>query len=141
MDKHEVQLLDLVRRELLLVFSELFFFCRNLEKKSFHIFDLCINNSIFQQQGTPGRPSPTGGPPSNNPQTPVNAISTLNPSSQQVSTPATPQQAPSSVQSNSTQDNISAPTIIPPDPVSLARNLLLRDLRYSLQVGDRILRD
>ncbi|CAG9532257.1 unnamed protein product [Cercopithifilaria johnstoni] len=87
----------------------------------------------ISQQGTPGRPSSTGGPPSNNPQTPLNAISTLNPSSQQVSTPATPQQAPSSVQSTTTQDNISTPIIVPPDPVSLARNLLLRDLRYSLQ--------
>ncbi|OZC12322.1 hypothetical protein X798_00844 [Onchocerca flexuosa] len=87
----------------------------------------------ISQQGTPGRPSSTSGPPSNNPQTPLNAISTLNPSSQQLSTPATPQQAPSSVQSTTTQDNISVPTIVPPDPVSLARNLLLRDLRYSLQ--------
>ncbi|MCP9262765.1 Iator family member (Mdt-29) [Dirofilaria immitis] len=87
----------------------------------------------ISQQGTPGRPSSTSGPPSNNPQTPLNAISNLNPSSQQVSTPATPQQAPSSVQSTTTQDNISTPTVVPPDPVSLARNLLLRDLRYSLQ--------
>uniref|UniRef100_A0A915Q4E4 Mediator of RNA polymerase II transcription subunit 29 n=1 Tax=Setaria digitata TaxID=48799 RepID=A0A915Q4E4_9BILA len=84
-------------------------------------------------QGTPGGPPSTGGPPSNNPQTPLNAISSLNPSSQQVSTPATPQQAPSSVQSTTTQENMSTPTIVPPDPVSLARNLLLRDLRYSLQ--------
>ncbi|VDK87883.1 unnamed protein product [Litomosoides sigmodontis] len=87
----------------------------------------------LSQQGTPGRPSSTGGPPSNNPQTPLNAVSTLNPSSQRVSTPATPQQAPSSVQSTGTQDNISTPAVVPPDPVSLSRNLLLRDLRYSLQ--------
>ncbi|VDO11795.1 unnamed protein product [Brugia timori] len=93
----------------------------------------------ISQQGTPGRPSSTSGPPSNNPQTPLNVMSTLNPSSQQVSTPATPQQAPSSVQSTTTQDNISTPTIVPPDPVSLARNLLLRDLRYSLQVSQHSL--
>ncbi|VDN07176.1 unnamed protein product [Thelazia callipaeda] len=87
-------------------------------------------------QGTPGGP-PSAGPPSNNPQTPINAISSLNPSSQQISTPATPQQAPSSVQSTTTQDNLSTPAVVPPDPVSLARNLLLRDLRHSLQDWSR----
>lgn len=93
----------------------------------------------LSQQLTPGGPPSTGGPPSNNPQTPVNPAS-MNPASQQtVPTPATPQQAPSSVQSSAASQEVptSVPSIVPPDPISLAKNLILKDLRHSLMELNR----
>lgn len=82
-------------------------------------------------------PPSTGGPASNNPQTPMNPSSinppSMNPSSQQHPTPATPQQAPSSVQSLPPQEPIPAPSDLPPDPISVARLLILKDLRHSIE--------
>ena len=72
-------------------------------------------------------PPSTGGPASNNPQTP------MNPASQQHPTPATPQQAPSSVQSLSSQDVVTGPSELPPDPVVIARLLILKDLRHAME--------
>ncbi|VDM39194.1 unnamed protein product [Toxocara canis] len=87
----------------------------------------------LSQALTPGGPPSTGGPPSNNPQTPINPAS-MNPSSQQaVPTPATPQQAPSSVQSSAAQDASSGPSAtVPPDPTSIAKNLIMKDLRHAI---------
>ncbi|KHN72232.1 Mediator of RNA polymerase II transcription subunit 29 [Toxocara canis] len=89
-----------------------------------------LRHAIFL---TPGGPPSTGGPPSNNPQTPINPAS-MNPSSQQaVPTPATPQQAPSSVQSSAAQDASSGPSAtVPPDPTSIAKNLIMKDLRHAI---------
>ncbi|MFH4975954.1 hypothetical protein AB6A40_002663 [Gnathostoma spinigerum] len=80
----------------------------------------------------PGGP-PSTGPPSNNPQTPINPASINPPSQQPVNTPATPQQAPLSVQSQAAIDvSTCSPSTQPTDPVALAKSLILRDLRHSL---------
>uniref|UniRef100_A0A0N5ALU4 Mediator of RNA polymerase II transcription subunit 29 n=1 Tax=Syphacia muris TaxID=451379 RepID=A0A0N5ALU4_9BILA len=72
-------------------------------------------------------PPSTGGPASNNPQTP------MNPASQQHPTPATPQQAPSSVQSLPPQESVTVQAELPPDPICVARLLILKDLRHSIE--------
>lgn len=61
-------------------------------------------------------------------------MSNLNPASQQAPTPATPQQAPSSVQSNTQETQPNTPTVVPPDPVAITKNLALKDLRHTIQV-------
>lgn len=58
----------------------------------------------------------------------------MNPASQQHPTPATPQQAPSSVQSLPPQEPPAAPAELPPDPINVARLLILKDLRHSIEV-------
>lgn len=93
-----------------------------------------INMNILQT--TPSSVSLlSSGPSSNNPQTPL-TMPSMNPSSQQIGTPVTPQQAPSSVQTSAStvESNSGGLSIVPPDPISLAKNLILKDLRYSLIV-------